>query len=133
MSIRCGQDQVYGRRERERWKEERLIFIGAVAQISRESALVTSRNTVGVLCSDPERIVTGKIRIFLCEKRTSCGRSQTIFQFLKPLEIIQQLFNSFQLTNSFSINLPIPVIPILFEFSSRKIFLQKSSTIEKMA
>lgn len=121
VSIRCGQNQVYGRRERERWKEERLIFIGAVA-ISRESALVTSRNTVGVLCSDPERIVTGKIRIFLCEKRTSCGRSQTIFQFLKPLEIIQQLFNSFQLTNPFSINLPIPVIPL---FSSN--FWEKSS------
>lgn len=53
VSIRCGQNQVYGRRERERWKEERLIFIGAVA-ISRESALVTSRDTVGVLCRSRE-------------------------------------------------------------------------------
>lgn len=80
--------------EKERWKKERLIFIGAVAQISRESALVTSRNTVGVLCSDPERIVTGKIRIFLCEKRTSCGRRQ-FFNFSNPWKLSNNFFQLF--------------------------------------
>lgn len=61
MSIRCGQDEVYvprnsttflckaGREEEsKREREKGPIFIGAVVQISRESALVTSRNTVGV-------------------------------------------------------------------------------------
>lgn len=36
------------KRVREREREKGPIFIGAVVQISRESALVTSRNTVGV-------------------------------------------------------------------------------------
>lgn len=68
-------------RERERWKEERLIFIGPVVQISRESALVTSRDTVGVLCRSRESLFNRandvvisprdekKSRIFLCETK----------------------------------------------------------------
>lgn len=99
MSIRCGQDEVYGRREmdedekereRERWKEERLIFIGAVVEISRESALVTSRDTVGVLRRSRESLFDvvisprdeKKSRIFLCEtKQLWRVGVETIFKF----------------------------------------------------
>lgn len=78
------------KRERERWKEERLIFIGTVVEISRESALVTSRDTVGVLRRSRESLFDvvisprdeKKSRIFLCEtKQLWRVGVETIFKF----------------------------------------------------